>query len=208
MRMGWRDAEKRMETPLPERAKAALRKGLFAGVALSFVMLVLATVFGFTSMDGMALGGAVGVSQGYLLALAFVPSLAFLPVGVPILLATYGLRGKMLRAFRKDMAKLPAKEGSGASMSLYRAKLTVAPKTRDPLAEFSVFCPHCWSDVAESLHLATCPDCDKPLDHPAISGPDYGVRVAWRATLVSFGLSTAGTVGGYGLMLVISLLFR
>jgi hypothetical protein len=89
--------------------------------------------------------------------LALAPSLVFAVVGVPLVLGAHGLRANMLAAFRADMMKLPAKDGSDKSTSLYRARLTVPPKTRDPLLQFSVFCPSCWADLGESMHLADLP---------------------------------------------------
>jgi hypothetical protein len=114
----------------------------------------------------------------------------------------------MLATYRADIAKLPPKEGSGTSMSLYRARLTPAPKTHSNLVQFSVFCRHCWYDLGESMHLANCPECSQAIDRPVISGPDYGVSIAWRAATTSIGLSIGGTVLGYVLMLVISLFIR
>jgi hypothetical protein len=201
-RLGWQSAEKKMDAPLPPSARAALKKGLWVGIGLSSLAVVLGVALA-TSVHGSFPTGV----EYYLLALAFVPSVVFLPLGVPMIAAAHGLRAKMLRAFLGDLKKLPAKDGSDKSMSLYRAKLTPPPKTRDPVVQFSVFCPHCWTDLEQSMHLDACPECSAPIDHPVISGPDYGVKVAWRAALMSFGLSTAGTALGYLIMLALSLLF-
>lgn len=198
-RLGWDSAEKKLDVPLPDTARRALKKGLWIGAGLSVLTVAAAVVLGFVAFADPA--------KYYLAALAFVPSLVFLPLGLPMIAAAHRLRAKMLRAFLGDLKKLPAKDGSEKSTSLYRAKLTAPPKTRDPVLQFSVFCPHCWADVAESMHLAACPECSAPIDHPVISGPDYGVRIAWRSALMSFGLSTAGTALGYAIMALLSLLF-
>lgn len=199
MRLGWQTAEKKLDAPLPDSARQALRAGLWIGVALSVILVVAGVGLGVANLSSSL--------DIVMFLLAVAPSLVFAVVGVPMIVGAHGLRAKMLAAFRADMMKLPAKDGSDKSMSLYRARLTVPPKTRDPLLQFSVFCPSCWTDLGESMHLAACPDCSAPIDHPVISGPDYGVGIAWRAALMGFGLSTAGTVAGYLLMVLVAQLF-
>jgi hypothetical protein len=199
MRMGWKAAEEKLGTPLQPEAGRAIQWGVVIGVVLSLVLLVVALVLGFNKEPYEKIAGV------YLGALAFVPSLAMIPVGVPMVLLAYRLKRKMLAAFRREIAKLPAKDGSGKSTSLYRAKLTPPPKTRDPLLQFSVFCRSCWCDLGESMHLVTCPECDELVERAVIAGPDYGMSVAWRAALMSFGISTVGCIIGYAVMLLISL---
>lgn len=199
MRLGWQTAEKKLDAPLPDSARRALRIGLRIGGGLAAALVVGAVALG--------LGNTSDLFSMLMFAFALAPSLVFVVVGVPLVLGAHGLRANMLAAFREDMMKLPAKDGSDKSTSLYRAKLTVPPKMRDPLLQFSVFCPSCWADLGESMHLGTCPDCSAPIDHPVISGPDYGVGIAWRAALMGFGLSTAGTVAGYLLMVLVAQLF-
>lgn len=200
-RLGWQSAEK-LDTPLPDTARQALRKGVQMGVGLSVLTVVGAVVLALL----WAKSSVVRPVEYFVGALALVPSLAFVPMGVSMIVAAHRFRGRMLRAFLGDIKKLPAKDGSEKSMSLYREKLTAPPKTRDPLLQFSVFCPHCWTDVVESMHLPTCPECAGPLDHPVIHGPDYGVRIAWRSALISFGLATAGTLVSYLFMWLLAFL--
>ena len=174
-----------------------------------FVLVVLGL-----SLLGCPLAVSTGAGLGkdggllYLVAIALAPPLAILPVSVPMLLSAYGTRRKMLSVFRTDIAKLPPKDGIDKSMSLYRAKLTPAPRTHENLVQFSVFCRHCWFDLGESMHLDACPECGQVIGEPLISGPDYGVSVAWRASMTSLGLATFGTLIGYVLMLVISVFIR
>jgi hypothetical protein len=202
MRKGWINAEKSLGAPLPSEGRSGLHNGLAIGIVTSVGLLIGAIASGFG--DGFGHTG----SQIYLVALAFLPSVALLPVGVPLLVSAYGTRRKALAAYRADIARLPPKDGTSTSMSLYRAKLTPAPKTHSTMVHFSVFCRHCWFDLGESMHLAKCPECSQDIDHPVISGPDYGVSMAWRAALTSFGFATGGTLIGYGIMAVIAALFR
>jgi hypothetical protein len=202
MRLGWASAEKALGAPLPVEGKHGLTRGLSIGIFVAIGLFLGAVAFTFG--DAFGKDGAVV----YLVALALAPPVGILPVCLPLLLSAYGTRRRMLSVFLADLAKLPPKEGGGTSMSLYRAKLTPAPKTQALVEQFSVFCRHCWSDLGESMHLTTCPECNQPIDEPKISGPDYGVSIAWRASLASVGASTAGTLAGYLLMLVISLFIR
>ncbi|MEP7124827.1 MAG: hypothetical protein ABJE95_28120 [Byssovorax sp.] len=202
MRTGWSNGEKSLGAPLPAEGQSALHRGLAIGIfsSIGLFLASLALAFAGRPLEGF---GAV-----YLIALAFLPPVVFLPVCIPMLVSAYGARRKALSAYRTDIAKLPPKDGSSTSMSLYRAKLTPAPKTHTNMVQFSVFCRHCWYDLGESMHLSKCPECSQDIDHPVISGPDYGVSVAWRAATTSIGLATGGTVVGYVLMLVISLFLR
>jgi hypothetical protein len=202
LRTGWNNAEKSLGIPLPAEGTSALHRGLAIGIVTSIGLFIGALGVAFGMRPLSTLGGF------YLVALALAPPVAFLPVTIPMLLSAYGTRQKMLAAYRADIAKLPPKEGSGAGMSLYRAKLTPAPKTHSNMVQFSVFCRNCWTDLGESMHLETCPECSQSIVSPVISGPDYGVSVAWRAATTSIGLSIGGTVVGYVVMLVISLFIR
>jgi hypothetical protein len=198
MRSGWIAAEKQLGAPLPTEGNGALNKGLAIGIIASVGLLFGAIA---SAMGG---GFGHGGSEVYLILLAFAPPLAIVPVSVPLLVSAYRTRRRMLGIFRDDAAKLPPKDGSDKSMSLYRAKLTPAPKTHTGLVQFSVFCRHCWTDLGESMHLDTCPECGNLIGDPMISGPDYGVSVAWRASLTSFGMATGGTLIGYVLMAAIA----
>lgn len=202
MRAGWTAAEKQLGAPLPTEGRSGLHRGLAIGI-VSSVGLVIGAVACAMS-EGVGRGGG----ELYLLALALAPPLAIVPVAAPMLLSAYRTRQKMLAVFRTDIAKLPPKDGTDKSMSLYRAKLTPAPKTHSNLVQFSVFCRHCWFDLGESMHLDACPECGQAIGEPMISGPDYGVSVAWRASMTSLGMATGGTLIGYVLMLVISLFIR
>ena len=201
MRMGWKTAEQKSGAPLEVHASRTLRWGVVFGILLSTVLVCLSIGLGIDRPE-------TNLAQYYLIALAVVPSLAMIPVGVPMVLGAYRLRRKMLATFRREIAKLPGKDGSDKSMSLYRAKLTPPPKTRDPLLQFSVFCRGCWCDLDQSMHLATCPECGELVDRAVISGPDYGIGVAWRAALMAFGISTAGCAGGYLVMLLLWVLLK
>ena len=202
MRAGWATAEKSLGAPLPTEGRSGLHRGLAIGIVSSVGLLLGALAF--------TMGGGFGRSGGelYLIALALAPPLAILPVSVPMLLSAHGTRRKMLSVFRTDIAKLPPKDGTDKSMSLYRAKLTPAPKTHSSMVQFSVFCRHCWFDLGESMHLDACPECGHAIGEPMISGPDYGVSVAWRASMTSLGMATGGTLIGYVLMLVIAAVIR
>ena len=202
MRAGWATAEKNLGAPLPTEGRSSLHRGLAIGIVSSVGLLVGALAFA----TGMEPGRTAG--QLYLLAIALAPPLAILPVSIPMLLSAYGTRRKMLSVFRTDIAKLPPKDGSDKSMSLYRAKLTPAPRTHTAMVQFSVFCRHCWFDLGESMHLDACPECGQVIGDPVISGPDYGVSLAWRASLTSLGMATGGTLIGYVLMLIISAFIR
>lgn len=195
MRLGWKKGEE-VAGPLTDEAHAAMKKGLWIGIAAAAVLLGVGAALAASGLD--AVGGPL------LLVFAIVPCLVFVPIGLPVVLATYRLRRRKLAEFLRDMSKLPAKDGADVGASLYRAKLTVPPKTRDPVAGFSVFCPSCWTDLQESLHLSACPECNASIAQPAISGPDHGVRVAWRAALTSLGLSAVGTAAMYLFMLLIA----
>ena len=202
MRSGWVAAEKQLSAPLPSEGRSSLYNGLAIGIVTSVGLLIGALA---SAMSG---GFGHGGSELYLIAIAFAPPLALLPVCGPMLLLAYKTRRKMLAVFRDDVAKLPPRDGSDKSMSLYRAKLTPAPKTHTGLVQFSVFCRHCWFDLGESMHLDSCPECGNLIGDPMISGPDYGVNVAWRASMTSLGLATGGTAIGYVLMLMISAFIR
>ena len=202
LRNGWNNAEKSLGTPLPPEGTSSLHRGLAIGIVTSIGLFIGALGIAFGARPASELGSF------YLIALALAPPLAFLPVCIPMLLSAHGTRRKMLATYRADIAKLPPKEGSGAGMSLYRARLTPAPKTHSNLVQFSVFCRHCWYDLGESMHLDRCPECSQAIDRPVISGPDYGVSVAWRAATTSIGLSIGGTVLGYVIMLVLSIFIR
>lgn len=199
MRKGWATAEKSLAAPLPIAGRAALRRGVTLGILAAFGMFVGALGFGFTST------WMTDAAQFYLVVIALAPPFALLPVFAPLLLSAYGTRRKMLAVFRADIAKLPPRDGSDKSMSLYRAKLTPAPKTHASIEQFSVFCRHCWFDLGESMHLATCPECNQEIASPVISGPDYGISVAWRASMTSLGAATLGGLTGYAVMLVIAM---
>ena len=200
MRMGWTAGEKNLGIPLPSEGTSGLHKGLAIGIVTSVGLLIGAIAW--ASSSGVWRSG----SQIYLLTLALAPPFAMVPVCVPMLFSAHGTRRKMLAVYRADIAKLPPKDGSDTSMSLYRAKLTPAPKTHSNMVHFSVFCRHCWFDLGESMHLATCPECSQPIDGPVISGPDYGVSVAWRASLTSLAAATGGTLAGYAIMALIAAL--
>lgn len=202
LRTGWTNGEKSLGAPLPPEGTSSLHRGLAIGIFTSIGLFLGAIT--------VALGvrPASEIGTVYLVALTLAPPLAFLPVCIPMLLSAHGTRRKMLAAYSADIARLPPKDGSSKSMSLYRAKLTPAPKTHSNLVQFSVFCRHCWYDLGESMHLAKCPECSQDISSPVISGPDYGVSVAWRAAATSIGLSIGGTVIGYVVMLVISVFIR
>lgn len=199
MRSGWKTAEKSLVAPLPAEGQKSLHRGLGIGIVTSVGILVGA-------IAGVTAGG-VGLTgfEGYLILMALAPPLVLVPVYTQMLISTYRTRQKMLAVFRSDIAKLPPRDGSDTRMSLYRAKLTPAPRTHTGIVQFSVFCRHCWFNLGESMHLDACPECGNPIGDPTISGPDYGVSVAWRAALTSLGMATGGTLIGYVLMLVISL---
>ena len=120
-------------------------------------------------------------------------------------LSSFALRRRMLAEFRRDAKQLPPKDGSDATLSVYRMKLLPPPKIKGALRQFSVFCRECWAELDESMHLPACPECDKPIVAPVISGPDFGMGVALRASGTSFLWATAGTVAGFVLMWLISL---
>ena len=198
MRAGLIAGEKRLPAPLPIEGKSALLRGIVLGILASFA------VFAGTVVVMGATNGDAGLSVAYLIALAFAPPVALIPVGATMVLSTHATRQRKFSAFKAEMAKLPPKDGSDKSMSLYRAKLTPAPKTHGSIEQISIFCRHCWTDLDESLHLTTCPECNQEIGHPIISGPDYGVSVAWRASLTSLGGATAGTLIGYVVMAIIA----
>lgn len=198
MRMGWKAAHEKIGAPLPPQASRTLSVSLYAGIFLSSALLVVAIATAGNAQNGFL--------TGYLVLLALVPSAAFVPIGLPMVLATYGVKVKMLSAFRRELRKLPPKDGVDKNTSLYRARLTAPPKMKGPLTQVSVFCRHCWFDLEESMHLAACPECGEAIESPVISGPDFGLSIAWRATLMSLAVGSAGMVIGYGLMLLISLL--
>ena len=198
MRSGWASGEKRLGAPLPAEGTRALRSGLTFGVVAGITAIVGSILLAISSTPISMIGGV------YLIALAFVPPAAFIPVVLVMLLSTYRTRQKMLSAYRADIAKLPPKDGGGTGMSLYRAKLTPAPKTHTDMVQFSVFCRHCWADLGEHMHLATCPECNQEIGHPMISGPDYGMSVAWRAAGTSIAAATTGALAGYVIMAVIA----
>jgi len=202
MRAGWATAEKNLGAPLPTEGKVGLNRGLTTGILIAVGLFLGAVAFAVSSTF------VSGVGQVYLAVIALAPPLGLLPVCIPLLISAYGTRRKMLSIFHTDMAKLPPKEGASTSMSLYRAKLTPAPKTHALLEQFSVFCSHCWCDLGESMHLATCPECNQEIAHPVISGPDYGVSIAWRASLTSIAAATGGTVAGYALIVLIAAFIR
>jgi hypothetical protein len=198
MRSGWVAGEKRLGAPLPAEGASALRGGLALGI-IAGVGAILGSIFLAVSSTSVGMIGSV-----YLIALAFVPPVALIPVGLVMVLSTYRTRQKMLSAYRADIARLPPKDGGGTGMSLYRAKLTPAPKTHSNIVQFSVFCRHCWTDLGEHMHLTTCPECNEAIGRPVISGPDYGVSVAWRAAGTSIAAATTGALVGYVIMAVIA----
>jgi hypothetical protein len=190
MRLGWRiGVQKAGHAPHP-LVRRTLLLGLLAG-ALGAVALTAAC--------------AAVYSDG-LIALALAPSLVFIPVGAGMVLASRALRARMLSAFYRATKELPAAEGP--TTSLYRAKLQAAIQTRDDLADFHVFCRHCWQPLDDAMRLAACPECHAPIARPVLSGPDHGVGLAWRAALMGVGLSTAGTVVGYVVMYVLAVIFK
>jgi hypothetical protein len=201
MRMGWTAGEKNLGAPLPSEGRTRTRD-LTIGIAASIGLFIGAMA----CVSGSGLLRTSG--EIYLVALALAPPVALLPVCAPMLISAYGMRRKMLAAYKADIAKLPPRDGVAATMSLYRAKLTPAPKTHSTMVQFSVFCRHCWFDLGESMHLTRCPECSQEIGQPVISGPDYGVGLAWRASLTSLGVATGGTLIGYVLMLVISMFIR
>jgi hypothetical protein len=147
------------------------------------------------------------VYTGALYLAAVLPAVVFLPVGLSMMLAASLLRRRKLAEFKREASKLPQRDGADAHGGLYRMKIQTPPKTKDPLASFSVFCRHCWEDLGESLHLEACPACGVAIDRPVISGPDYGMSVARRATWRGLGMASAGMMTAYALMALLAMLF-
>lgn len=188
--MGWRRAEQKAGVATHPHVHRTLVVGLFGGIAATLVLMA----------------ACAAIDPEILLVPAVVPSLAFLPLGVGMLVSAYNLRWEMRGAFLREAKKAPMLEG--ASLSIYRQKRQAAIKTRDELIDYHVFCRECWHGLDDSMHLPACPECGAAIRKPVLTGPDHGTSIAWRATLASFGYSTLATAAGYAIMYVLFVLLK
>ena len=83
MRSGWIEGEKRLGTSLPTEGKSALRGGLALGIVAAIGAILGSIVLAVSSTSVGAIGSV------YLIALALVPPIALVPVGLVMVISTY-----------------------------------------------------------------------------------------------------------------------
>lgn len=165
MPMGWSGARRKSFRPMHPKARSALFTGLFVGLGVTFVSIILLGIVASLS------GGLGDIASPFLIALVFVPSLFFLPVGGCMLFFTWML------------------------------KRTNPVEDAEAIAFEGIYCPNCLYDLRGSLNAVSCPECGAYIDHQRLErGVDYGIGTAWRASWMCFVWSTVLSVVGYAIM--------
>ena len=137
--------------------------GMFVGIGVVFLGIVVFSVLA-------SIGGG-DIASVPLIAIVFVPSLVFVPIGACMMLFTLLLK-------KSDPL---AGSDSGYVDGIY--------------------CPRCMYDLRGSLESTACPECGKVIDQDKLArGVDYGIGIAWRSTWLSVSLSTLISGVGYLIM--------
>ena len=107
-----------------------------------------------------------------LMAFVFVPSLVFVPIGACMV---------------------------GATAILEKMNPPIDDQATDA---DGIYCAKCFYDLRGSPDSSSCPECGAPLDPKKVMrGFDYGTRIAWRITWMSFLLASLLSGVGYLIMI-------